>query len=150
MKPSGSDECVCQNRRSLVLVPTSAQRGRGALRHPGARITFSTVERFSGKDFHVKFSTGATYELYRALIELGRRAEKDCTVVVTFLENRMHEDSSASGFDLHPVPAELGSQGLAELAELLAQLAWHLCQETPDPTLCDMTWDRERRLSWLS
>ena len=102
----------------------------------------------------MKFSTGATYRLLEALTVLGRRDERKFDAVVTFLEGHMclgHNHSPMGrGFDLYPLPAGLGSGGAGGLAELLAQFGWQLCQLAPDPSLCEVPWDRPLRLSWLA
>ncbi len=112
------------------------------------------MQRFEGHQFYVKLSTGATYQLYGALISLANRRapEDDLSGVSAFLASRRNaKHQSGEGFSLVSPPPEIASrERLRLLAELLGELARELCQEEPDGSLCDISWDRERRLHWLT
>jgi len=112
------------------------------------------MERFANDGYYVKLSTGATYELYGALISLADRRPNDADLraLTKFLAGRRApKERSGFGFPLAPVPAEIASdQRLRLLAELLGEFAVELCRDEPDKDLCEISWDRELRMRWLA
>jgi len=112
------------------------------------------MEHFRGHSHTVHLSTGGTYELYRALIALAKRVpdDKDVQDVAAYLTSLLDfEGEAAPAFECAPLPAELASDPHRRaLAALLQAFSVELARSIPDPTLCDVVWSRDLRLSWLA
>ena len=116
----------------------------------------SVAEHFHRGRVRVTFSNGAVESLYAALVVIGERSDVPRTAAGRAVIGWLRETlaSGAAGgraFDLDPVEAELAAPDrLRVLATLVGELAYAIAVEQPDPTVIDVPWDRELRLSWLA
>jgi hypothetical protein len=114
------------------------------------------AEHFVRGRSRVTFSNGATQKLYGALVILGERSEAGRSgagvAVLAWLRQELAEGSAGGrAFALDPPQAEVAEPArLRFLAMLVGELAHALAQPKPDPTLTDIAWTREQRLSWLA
>lgn len=112
------------------------------------------MELFDGKKSRVKLSSGATYELYQALVIIAKQKAKTAAhcAVQTFLNDQMfHNTKSGLGFSFNPPPTLLTKPGqLNFFGELLSFFIHELTRKNPDPQLTSIIWDKELRLYWLA
>ena len=112
------------------------------------------MELFQGKKSRVKLSTGATYELYQALVIIAEKKAKSVEhrSIQTFLNDQMfHDTKSGLGFSFSPPPTLLAKPGpLKFFGELLSYFIHELTKYNPDPQLTSIIWDKELRLYWLA
>ena len=110
------------------------------------------AEHFDGIEHTVHFSSAGGECLLHALIKIGERftATEDSIAVSQFLCDSLNNPAGVA-FSLNPPPEEIAAPiRLRCLAALLYAFVQELSQETPDPTLCDITWDCELRLKWAA
>lgn len=103
----------------------------------------------SGCSEFVRFSTGAGEELFAALATIANRLAEE----VDDREVKAWLQSYVSGQDvtLDPRPAALSNdRRLSFFLKTVLTFAQELTLEHPDPTLCEVNWDRKLRLSWLA
>lgn len=111
------------------------------------------AEHFRGRQLTVHTSNGGAKQMLNAWLVLGNRMDRtdDVDAVLAFLHSRIERGEGWKAFALDPPPDETSSPSrITVFARIVAAFARELAKDQPDPSLTNITWDRELRLLWLA
>ena len=111
------------------------------------------AEHFRGRRLTVHTSNGGAKEMLNAWLVLGRRmaATDELDAVLAFLQTRIERGNGWKAFTLDPPPDEISSPSrITVFAQMVITFARELAKDQPDPSLTNISWDRDLRLLWLA